>query len=152
MAGGLHKAQEELVCTLSSVRENVTDDPTGSGVVERGIAFTKILLQEAESHVFQQMEEIGHRSALGNLLKRESGLEAAWSNRADGSFVVSIPEAGLVNAKGREWFRKALTGETVISEVYVSAITKRRCMTLSVPIKRDGTIVGVLGADVSVEG
>ncbi|MNZ62473.1 hypothetical protein D3C78_805970 [compost metagenome] len=152
VAGGLHRAQEELVCTLSSVRDNLSDPPTESGVVERGIAFTRILLQEVEGIVFQQMEEAGHRSALEDLLKRESGLEAAWSNRADGSFVVSIPEAGLVNAKGRDWFRKALAGETVISDVYVSAITKRRCMTLSVPIKRDGSIVGVLGADVSVEG
>lgn len=152
VAGGLHRAQEELVCTLSSVRENLSDQPTESEVAERGLAFTRILLQEVEGIVFQQMEEAGHRSALEDLLKRESELEAAWSNRADGSFVVSIPEAGLVNAKGRDWFRKALAGETVISEVYVSAITKRRCMTLSVPIKKDGNIVGILGADVSVEG
>ncbi|MNO29632.1 Aerotaxis receptor [compost metagenome] len=153
VAGGLHRAQEELVTTLATVRgiSNSADNLSESGAVELATAFIRILLQEAESTVYQLMEEAGHRSGLENLLQRESGLEAAWSNRADGSFVVSIPEAGLVNAKGREWFRKALAGETVISQVYVSAITKRRCMTLSVPIKKAGVIVGVLGADVSLE-
>ena len=72
---------------------------------------------------------------LGAWLKRTQGMEAIWSNRSDGSFVFSEPEAGLLNARGRDWWRKAMAGETYISEVYLSAITKRPCLTVSMPLR-----------------
>ncbi|MCD9026492.1 methyl-accepting chemotaxis protein [Cohnella silvisoli] len=97
------------------------------------------------------MEEEAHREVLGGWLKRTTGMEAIWSNRSDGSFVFSEPEAGLLNARGREWWKRAMTGETFISEVYISAITKRPCMTVSMPLRRiDGAAFGVIGIDIVV--
>lgn len=152
VAGGLHKAQEELVTTLSGVREIRNDSIRNrDALVELGNAYINVLFQETGRNELQHMEESGHRRILTDLLNRENDLEAAWSNRLDGTFVVSIPEAGLVSAKGRDWYKRAISGETVISEVYVSAITKRRCMTLAVPIKREGVVIGVLGADLAIE-
>ncbi|MDU2241531.1 MAG: methyl-accepting chemotaxis protein [Paenibacillus sp.] len=148
---GLDRAQGELMVSLKSVHSGEDSAVGGEDAVALGQAYARKLLTAAEQPRFLAMEPVGHRAALEELLAAEPGLEAAWSNREDGSFVVSIPEAGLLNAKGREWFRRALAGETVVSEVYISAITKRRCMTLAVPIRRGGEAIGVLGADLSLE-
>lgn len=93
-----------------------------------------------------------HAKRLAELLASKSDIEAIWSNREDGSFISSLPEAGLLNAKGREWWKKAMSGQAFQSDVYVSAITKQLCMTLSVPIRNEqGHVIGVLGADMSIQ-
>ena len=83
---------------------------------------------------FISMEESYHESKLSSMLISKVDVEAIWSNRIDGSFIFSLPEAGLLNAKGRDWWKKAMTGQVFQSEVYVSAITKQHCVTVSVPI------------------
>ncbi|WP_410769967.1 methyl-accepting chemotaxis protein [Fontibacillus sp. BL9] len=154
VAGGLHRAQEELLSSLEAVRGSSASEETEeqkAAVRELGLVYARRLQETANNSTMLLMREFEHRVVLERLLEGETGLEAAWTNRSDGSFVVSIPEAGLLNAKGRDWFRGAMNGETVISEVYVSAITKRRCITLSVPILKEGDVIGVLGADLSVD-
>lgn len=97
------------------------------------------------------MDEERHRELLSSWRKRSAGIEAIWSNRSDGSFIYSEPEAGLLNARGREWWKRAMNGETFVSEVYVSAITKRPCVTVSMPISRpDGNVIGVAGIDITL--
>lgn len=92
-----------------------------------------------------------HEAKLSSLLRAKTEIEAIWSNRLDGSFIFSLPEAGLLNAKGREWWKKAIAGEIFQSEVYVSAISKQLCLTVSVPIHNtQGKVVGVIGADISI--
>ncbi|MDQ8738403.1 methyl-accepting chemotaxis protein [Paenibacillus sp. LHD-38] len=92
-----------------------------------------------------------HEAKLSSLLRAKTEIEAIWSNRLDGSFIFSLPEAGLLNAKGREWWKKAIAGEIFQSDVYVSAITKQLCLTVSVPIhNKQGKVVGVIGADISI--
>ncbi len=83
-------------------------------------------------------------------VKRRRGLDAIWANRADGSFLFSDPPAGLVNASQRPWFRAALAGHPSISEPYISAQSRRRCITVSVPIVHDQKVVGCIGADVYI--
>ncbi len=155
VAGGLHRAQAELITSLDAVRIGSSGSEESEeqriAVRELGWAYANKLQETVQTEQIIGMLEAGHRAALELLLSREAGLEAAWTNRMDGSFVVSIPEAGLLNAKGREWFRTARSGETVISEIYVSAITKRRCITLSIPIMKGDSVIGVLGADLSIE-
>ncbi|THF73080.1 methyl-accepting chemotaxis protein [Cohnella fermenti] len=98
-----------------------------------------------------ELGEDEHRLALSSLLKKTGGMEAIWSNRADGTFVFSEPEAGLLNAQGREWWKRAMNGEMFVSDVYLSAITKRPCLTVSMPIRDgDGRIAGVIGIDIAV--
>lgn len=148
---GLDRAQGELMVSLKSVHSGTDSVAGGEDAAALGQAYARILLEVAKEPGVHLLEPAGHRAALEQLLAAEPGLEAAWSNRQDGSFIMSIPEAGLLNAKGRDWFRRALAGETVVSEVYISAITKRRCLTLAVPIVREGEVLGVLGADLSLE-
>ncbi|WP_206885269.1 methyl-accepting chemotaxis protein [Alicyclobacillus mali (ex Roth et al. 2021)] len=83
-------------------------------------------------------------------LKAKHSLGSIWLNRADGSFVFSDPPAGLLNASQRPWFTAALAGEAYISAPYVSAQSRRRCITVSVPITHDQKVVGCVGADVYI--
>lgn len=109
------------------------------------------LKQAAVDAHFISMEESYHESKLSSMLISKVDVEAIWSNRINGSFIFSLPEAGLLNAKGRDWWKKAMTGQVFQSDVYVSAITKQHCVTVSVPIHNaDGKVIGVLGADISI--
>lgn len=95
------------------------------------------------------MDESRHADKLSALLGQAAEIEAIWSNRADGSFVFSQPEAGLLNAKGRDWWKRAMEGRAYTSDIYVSAITKRPCLTISMPIPgSEGRPAGVIGIDI----
>lgn len=97
------------------------------------------------------MSESDHRQILSELLANQPNLEAAWTNRGDGQFVVSLPPAGIANASSRDWFKEALQGSFYVSPVYVSAISHQPCITLSGPIRTEqGEIAGVLGVDLKI--
>lgn len=114
-------------------------------------ALREWLASAAAGPELARLEEEAHASRLAELIRSKPELEAIWSNRADGSFIYSMPEAGLLNAKSREWWKRAMAGQSYQSDVYVSAITKQLCVTISVPIRgAQGEIVGVLGADISI--
>ena len=56
------------------------------------------------------------------------------------------------NFSRRDWFKKAMKGETYTSYFYISKITNELCVTTSAPIKDDnGKIVGVVGIDMSFD-
>lgn len=57
----------------------------------------------------------------------------------------------LGDRSDREYFQKAIQGETFISEVIVSRSTNKPISTLAVPIFNDGEIVGVLGASIEFD-
>ncbi|MFD0697506.1 methyl-accepting chemotaxis protein [Paenibacillus sp. GCM10027628] len=98
------------------------------------------------------LDEAKHNSHLSAVLQKTKGIEAIWSNRADGTFIFSLPEAGLVNAKGREWWKRAMNGELFVSQEYVSAITKKPCITLSKSILDEkGDPIGVVGIDLMLK-
>jgi hypothetical protein len=44
-----------------------------------------------------------------------------------------------------------MKGLVHISDVYISAITKSPCLTVSLPIYDNSEIVGVLGADLAIQ-
>lgn len=97
------------------------------------------------------LEESRHELKLTSLLAGKADIEAIWSNRTDGSFLFSLPEAGLLNAKNRDWWKRAMEGQAYQSDVYISAITKQHCLTVSMPIRNtEGQIIGVIGADISI--
>jgi hypothetical protein len=63
----------------------------------------------------------------------------------------SNPPAGIVNGKVREWFQESINGVEYISPVYISAITKNPCITVSLPIiDKEDKIVGVIGTDIKI--
>ncbi|WP_135548751.1 methyl-accepting chemotaxis protein [Paenibacillus cymbidii] len=113
----------------------------------------KLVLERlAASPNIVSLEPDEHERLLGAAKAQTAGIEAIWSNRADGSFIYSEPRAGLVHARGREWWKRAMAGERYVSEAYISAISKKPCVTLSQPICGErGEYIGVVGIDLEVK-
>ena len=170
MGGILNSASEDLNRLLSLSRRgsgsgkgnrNGSGNVNGNGIKETKLeaahsmekieeAFRLIRELAAKPDIIR-MEKTVHRKALEDLLSRYGYIEAAWSNDAKGRFVCSIPEAGIANASIREWFIRGIGGEEYTSEVYVSAITRKPCVTLTVPIKSEsGSVSGVVGIDLKI--
>ncbi|MUT64359.1 methyl-accepting chemotaxis protein [Paenibacillus sp. NEAU-GSW1] len=127
--------------TQSAAKAKTTDTSAIQNWLRNAAAETELIV----------LDEQSHQRKLTEMLRSKADIEAIWSNREDGSFIFSLPEAGLVNAKGREWWKRGMAGQSFESSVYVSAITKRLCVTIAVPIRSaDGKVVGVIGADISV--
>jgi methyl-accepting chemotaxis protein len=105
------------------------------------------LAEKACSEEITGLEPARHERELASLLAGHGELEAVWTNTLDGRFIVSLPPAGIANAAAREWFQKARAGETYVSAPYISAISQRPCLTVSLPIENGGKTVGVIGAD-----
>jgi len=106
----------------------------------------------AKMSQIRSLDEKVHAATLKTLIDSKAEIEAIWSNRADGSFIFSFPEAGLLNARSREWWKRAMEGDAYTSDIYISAITKRPCLTISMPILDDrGKPAGVIGIDIRVE-
>ncbi|MDF2987119.1 MAG: methyl-accepting chemotaxis protein [Eubacterium sp.] len=109
-----------------------------------------------QKHNMESISSLGTRlneasTALAQLFSNEA-VEAAWTNDHKGRFICSIPKAGIANANVREWFKHSIKGEDFISSIYISAITRNPCITVSAPIKStSGEIVGVVGIDIIIK-
>ncbi|MDF2721025.1 MAG: hypothetical protein K0Q59_700 [Paenibacillus sp.] len=94
-----------------------------------------------------------HASLLSAKRSGAPDIQAIWSNRDDGTFIFSEPPAGLMNAKQREWWKGAMEEGLFVSSIYIDAITKRPCLTVSTAVTDPaGRRIGVVGIDLSVDG
>ncbi len=115
-------------------------------------SFRLICGELANGGLLDSMDKSVHRALLEKIIKNNLFIEAAWTNESRGKFICSIPEAGIANAGVREWFKRGIAGEEYVSPVYISAITKNPCITLSAPLKDNvGRITGVIGIDVKLQ-
>ncbi|WP_151735622.1 methyl-accepting chemotaxis protein [Paenibacillus tengchongensis] len=110
-----------------------------------------LLAEIAASEELVNPDSAGHGRVLTACLQQTPDVQAIWSNRTDGTFIFSEPAAGLLNAKRRDWWSGAMSQGQYVSQPYVSAITKRSCITLSRAIRDSrGEVVGVVGIDLAV--
>ncbi|GBC61911.1 methyl-accepting chemotaxis protein [Desulfonema ishimotonii] len=72
---------------------------------------------------------------------------------ADGQLVAAkeTDAIGNISITDREYFRKAIRGQRYISKVVISRITGNPVFTLCIPIKKDGTIRGIMFGVISVK-
>ena len=97
---------------------------------------------------FLALNKEQHNKILKQIIDSKDYIRAIWSNDAKGRFLCSIPEAGIANAAAREWFKHSIKGEQYVTPVYISAISKKPCITIAIPMKDEhGKIIGVLGFD-----
>ncbi|MCD1260965.1 chemotaxis protein [Paenibacillus athensensis] len=144
----LDRSSSELIAAISAVGLHKGESTINVNLNEMKQLLSSIVLLAD----IRTLDEEKHTMQLTSALQKTAGIEAIWSNRADGTFVFSLPEAGLVNGKGREWWKKAMAGELFVSEQYVSAITKKPCVTLSKAILDDkGSPIGVVGIDLMLK-
>ena len=147
----LHTISQHLTSTSTSLQQLVTKKDVEIAIDQQKISAIKQSIQQLlRRTTLSNIDENYHQEILRNFLQSEENIEAVWSNRQDGTFIYSNPRAGLVNAKARQWFKESIAGKEFISDVYVSAITKRDCMTISYPIRDAGEIVGVIGVDITL--
>ncbi|OWR28266.1 hypothetical protein CDO73_19130 [Saccharibacillus sp. O23] len=141
-------ASAELSDIVAAFRLDQSD-----GIDNEAVERTRQVLEAAARQASSiPAGEREHGLLLSGYMERSPSIEAIWSNRSDGSFIFSKPQAGLLNAKSREWWQQAMQGEVYVSPVYVSAITKRPCLTMSAAVFDDrGQPVGVIGMDLSLE-
>ncbi len=110
-----------------------------------------ILEQMTRDEDMVSMSPIRYKAKLASFLEKHSDVEAAWANTCEGEFLISLPPAGIANAGSREWFQAAVEGHFYISPIYVSAISRKPCLTLALPIRSNqGEIMGVLGIDLKI--
>lgn len=92
-----------------------------------------------------------HRKTLDLVLSNSDQMEAIWTNDVVGNFIYSNPPAGIANATVRDWFNESMKGTPYVSNIYISAISKNPCITISLPIRDVSTkIIGVIGADIGI--
>lgn len=131
----LEEGSRQFTLTVSENNENITK------TLQLLEELSK--LQELKTLVIEE-----HQYILQKSLQEYPFLAALWTNRLDGTFIVSIPAAGIVNARSRIWWQEAVKGQKYVSEVYVSTINKKNCRTVASPLyDADGIIQGVIGAD-----
>jgi len=72
--------------------------------------------------------------------------------RPDGSYWVLGSGKQSANIADRDYFRTAMSGQTVIGELVVSRTTGRQAAVVAVPIRNvAGTVVGILGASIFLD-
>ncbi|QUL55369.1 chemotaxis protein [Paenibacillus tritici] len=154
--GQLNEISASLLLESQALQQSV-NGIAGREVMEQSyntvrLQDMQLLLQEIAAK--QEMDTLDadiHGRVLTACMHKVRDVQAIWSNRTDGTFIYSEPAAGLLNAKRRDWWNGAMTEGQYVSQPYVSAITKRSCITLSRVIKDGrGEIVGVVGIDLAV--
>ncbi|MEK4292054.1 methyl-accepting chemotaxis protein [Paenibacillus sp. FSL R5-0914] len=154
--GQLNEVSANLLAESQSLQQSVTSIAAREEIEMSQYAARLQEMQSlletisAKEELYDPDTEV-HQGVLTSYIKKIPDVQAIWSNRTDGTFIYSEPAAGLLNAKRRDWWNGAINEGQYVSKSYVSAITKRSCITLSRAIKnRQGDVVGVVGIDLAV--
>jgi Cache domain len=76
---------------------------------------------------------------------------AVWFVRRDGSYYTVDKGLTEFNLRDRAYFPRLVAGEEVAGDLVISKSTGRRTAIVAVPVKRNGKIIGALGASLSVK-
>jgi len=149
------RLNEASTC-LANLFANETEalETVGNEALEKARNSLNIIKEElcTRSEIIGTKDSGIHEAILNDFMEKYGFVEAAWTNDRKGRFICSIPKAGIANANIREWFKQSIGGEDFISSIYISAITRNPCVTVSSPIKNSsGEIVGVVGIDISIK-
>jgi methyl-accepting chemotaxis protein len=146
----------EASSTLSELFSNEANslESIGNDALDMAKSSLALIHNEicSKYEIISSKESTVHEAIIREFMTKYSYVEAAWTNDRKGRFICSIPKAGIANAIVREWFKQSIKGEDFISPIYISAITRNPCVTVSSPIKNSsGEIVGVVGIDIIIK-
>ncbi len=71
-----------------------------------------------------------------------------YSNEADENIVAVHTDDPIVNGKTRIWYQKALKNRFHVSTLYQDSITRKKVMTFSHVVYKNGVFEGVVGMDI----
>ncbi len=147
----LNEASSSLAKLFSNEAE--TMENLGNEAMDKAKNSLSIIKDElcAKAEIINSKDSNTHEAILSSFMKKYGFVEAAWTNDRKGRFICSIPKAGIANANVREWFKHSIQGVDFISSVYISAITRNPCVTVSSPVRNaSGDIIGVVGIDIII--
>lgn len=120
----------------------------------------KIKIEKAKSVVanlvngraFKNEDIYAMESFLKESLRQNEFIELFACAGVDGNIIATTNnETRSINIAHRDYFRKAIKGETYISKPYVSSATYNFCVTVSMPVKNSSDeIIGILLADANI--
>jgi methyl-accepting chemotaxis protein len=87
---------------------------------------------------------------LQNVAKENKVYDSIGYIRPDGSYINSTGATGSL--ADRDYFPKAMRGETVISDPVIARSTGHLVAIVAVPVKADGKVAGVIYGSVDMEG
>lgn len=113
---------------------------------------TKLLEVLALSPTAYSMDAAKFREMIITAQKKNPEFETIYVMNATGMQIAKTTNSALNNKADKDYFKKALQGNTFLTESYISQLTNAPTITISTPIKdSSGTIVGVLAGDVSLK-
>lgn len=101
--------------------------------------------REANSAKWQNMRALlsGYEKSDGDLI--------VWFVRPDGSYFTVDRGLMDVTLRDREYFPKLMSGQQIMGDVVVSKSTGQRSAVIAVPMKRDGKVIGAIGASLFLD-
>jgi methyl-accepting chemotaxis protein len=76
--------------------------------------------------------------------------EAVFALDSEGGVIASSVETSTTNFSHRQYFKQAMKGIVSVTAPYISVVTDGYCVTVAVPAKREGQVVGVVFGDVKL--
>ena len=147
----LNEASSSLAQLFSSEADSL--ESIGNDALQKAESCLSIIRDEicSRNEIINSKDSAVHEAILSEFMNKYSFVEASWTNDRKGRFICSIPKAGIANANVREWFKQSINGQDFVSSIYISAITRNPCVTVSSPIKNGrAEIVGVVGIDIKI--
>ncbi len=117
----------------------------------------KLLQYLAADKEVRAMDSEAQKRLFQKFKKQYPLFEIIYATDVDGGLTGSSTEVAVedydeYSYADREWYQIPLEKENFISETaYISRETNNLCLTISVPIKRNGEVVGVLGGDINLQ-
>lgn len=120
----------------------------GEGHVDRVLHGLKVIsaTQEARSGQWEKM-----KSVLAEFEASGIKASAVWFMRPDGSYYIVGMGLTDQNLSDRPYFPRLMTGENIRGDLFIGKVTGERNAVVAVPIKKDGKIIGALGASLELD-
>lgn len=88
-------------------------------------------------------------SYLADEIQRNRLYETFFIADQKGDYIITSGTPG--NVSDRDYYKKVMQGETVVSDPVVSRATGKTVIVVAAPIKKEGKVVGLLGGTVSID-
>ncbi|GLT19728.1 methyl-accepting chemotaxis protein [Vibrio zhanjiangensis] len=90
---------------------------------------------------------------LVSLLARTARFSNVIVTYEDGRHFMSIEDSSSFDFRGRDWYQAAKQASTVtLTDIYQDKVTKENVVSVTMPIKQNGNVVGVLLGDIQLGG
>jgi len=112
----------------------------------------EMLINTSKIQGLMQMDETEGNELLKEQQKALNYVELIALVNDKGRIIYSNPVVtdGQRDCSAREFFQKAIQGEVYVSKEYISILTNHYNITVSVPIYEEGSVSGVLLADINL--